>query len=430
MATMKLKHAVTRLRKLRAAKGGFAVEAIGGLTLIALLVGFSMSQMTTSNDQKTAQIVAIHHKTVANAAAMYVKDHYSDLLAAAPSVGSTTTIPFATLVTNGYVQSSLSPTNVWGQTLNVRVTRRSVDPKAVQLDPLVIGEGGQAASHELARMVSQYIGAEGGYTVAAGDYCGTSKVAVSTLCGTRGVWERPVADFGAAVPAGHIASALFFKDSMATNDYLYRHRVPGKPELNTMETYLQLGTGAKAVVGQPCYSVAGDASSPLLQNGAVASAADGQSLYCRSGVWARSLNVTGDTMTGRLQTTHNDWSVVALDQNGNANAAKQSAVGSLYINDAYIRSVGMWLSQINFNGYPGPQGPAGPQGPPGSPGSTGPQGPPGSFPGNTGPHGPVISVDYRLDLRLSPYFCYYQTFSDGTIVAIRCDVPPNDNGAG
>ncbi len=283
--TMKSKYAAIRLQKLRRAKGAWAIEAVGGLGLLVLIVGFTMYDQVRGNDQRMAQIAATHHKTVATAGSAYIRDKYSDLLDALPAIGNTTTVSFATLQAAGYVQPTLSPENVWGQTLNLRVRRSSTDQNAVQLEGLVIGEGGQSVPHDIARAVSQDIGAEGGYTVASGDYCATSQVSVSTLCGTRGVWERPMADFGAAVSPGHIASALFFKDGMQVNDYLYRHRVPGKPELNTMETYLQMGTGAQAVEGQPCRSVASDPSSPLLQNGAIATTTDGLILSCQGGIW-------------------------------------------------------------------------------------------------------------------------------------------------
>jgi len=164
----------------------------------------------------------------------------------------------------------------------------------VQLEGLVLGEGGTAVPHELAREVSQYIGAEGGYTVASGDYCGTEKVIANTHCGTRGVWSRPIANFGAPTAPGHIASALFFKDGMVVNDYLYRKHVPGKPELNTMETYLQMGTAARAVEERPCYSVTDDPSSLLLNNGVIATNADGLILSCQSGIWkSQSMKLVG-----------------------------------------------------------------------------------------------------------------------------------------
>lgn len=288
--TTKLKRAAFGLRKIRASRGGWAIEATGALSLLVMLIGFGMYNESRSNNRRMAEIAATHHKAVATAASAYVKDHYSDLLAAVPSVGNVTTVNFSTL--GGYVQPTLSDSNLWGQTMTLRVRRSSVNPKEVQLEGLVIGEGGQAVPHDLAREVSQDIGAEGGYTVATGDYCGTTKVAENTLCGTRGVWSRPVANFGASGAPGHIVSALFFKDGMAVNDYLYRHRVPGKPELNTMETYLQMGTGAQAEEGKACLSVAGDLSSPLLQDGAIATTNTGLILSCQGGRWAGSQTTT------------------------------------------------------------------------------------------------------------------------------------------
>ncbi len=52
-------------------------------------------------------------------------------------------------------------------------------------------------------------------------------------------------------------------------------------------------------------------------------------------------------MTGRLQTMTNDWSIVTLDGSGGGNGTPQAAPGSIHINDGYIRSVGLWISQIS-----------------------------------------------------------------------------------
>jgi Bacterial shufflon protein, N-terminal constant region len=284
---MKLKQAAIGLRKLRASRGGWAIEATGALSLLVMLIGFGMYNENHSNNQRIAEISATHHKTVANAASAYVRDNYSALLAAAPAVGNITTVSFATLKNDGYVLPTLSPNNPWGQTMTLRVRRSSMDPNKVQLEGLVLGEGGTAVPHELAREVSQYIGAEGGYTVASGDYCGTAKVVTNTLCGTRGVWQRDIADFGAPTAPGHIASALFFKDGMVVNDYLYRNRVPGHAELTTMNTYIRMGDKAKATKGQPCYQVDREASSGMLPNGSIAKSDTGSILSCQFGVWKK-----------------------------------------------------------------------------------------------------------------------------------------------
>lgn len=63
-------------------------------------------------------------------------------------------------------------------------------------------------------------------------------------------------------------------------------------------------------------------------------------------MWNRSVRAAGDTMTGRLQTRTNDWSMVTSEGAGGLNSAPLTAPGSIHINDAYIRSVGLWLSQI------------------------------------------------------------------------------------
>lgn len=52
-------------------------------------------------------------------------------------------------------------------------------------------------------------------------------------------------------------------------------------------------------------------------------------------------------MTGRLQVFTDDWGSLLYGAGGNANASPQSAVGSIYANDIYIRSIGKWASQLN-----------------------------------------------------------------------------------
>ncbi|MGS1117400.1 shufflon system plasmid conjugative transfer pilus tip adhesin PilV [Castellaniella sp. UC4442_H9] len=374
MLSFQRRAAASRLSRHRFARGSFVFEAIAVLSIFIAFGVVQLNRTSQSNDERMAEIAGVYHRRVEKAAQDYVAAHYADLLAAMPAAGATQKVSFATLQSEGFIPTTIAATNPWGQVPMLRLRRGTGTD---QIEALVIGEGGTSLADRLARQVARAIGAEGGYTVAAGGYCGTTKVATNVLCGTQGVWTRPVADFAASGSPGHVASALFFLDGMAVNDYLYRKQVPGKPELNTMGTYLQMGSGTIAVENGPCYSVAGDPSSLLLTNGAIGRTANGMLLSCQSGVWARSVRSSGDTMTGRLQTRHDDWSVVTMDGAGSLNAAGQSATGSLNINDAYVRSVGKWLSQINFDGYAGPPGPQGPQGPPGP---------------SVGPYGPVISV--------------------------------------
>jgi hypothetical protein len=55
----------------------------------------------------------------------------------------------------------------------------------------------------------------------------------------------------------------------------------------------------------------------------------------------------GSTLYGALRTyAGNDWSVVSLAGGGVANASPQSYIGSAYVNDVYLRSVGKWASQM------------------------------------------------------------------------------------
>jgi prepilin-type N-terminal cleavage/methylation domain-containing protein len=81
-------------------------------------------------------------------------------------------------------------------------------------------------------------------------------------------------------------------------------------------------------------------------NGRVARNAAGATLHCESGVWRRGVNTSGDTMTGRLNNHDDSFGFVMRNSAGADNAAAQSAAGSAYVNDIYLRSLGRWASSL------------------------------------------------------------------------------------
>lgn len=60
-----------------------------------------------------------------------------------------------------------------------------------------------------------------------------------------------------------------------------------------------------------------------------------------------TVNATnGVNSNGPISVLQNWWGMLVRDGNGNDNAAAQSAAGSIYVNDIYIRSIGKWASQL------------------------------------------------------------------------------------
>ena len=62
----------------------------------------------------------------------------------------------------------------------------------------------------------------------------------AVLRGAYGAWEAPLADMGLAATPGHLGSISTLSASDLEQDYLYRVAVPGRPELNAMQTSLDM----------------------------------------------------------------------------------------------------------------------------------------------------------------------------------------------
>lgn len=280
-----------RLNRLRRLKGGFAVEALGALALLTLLVGYSIHNSVSDNHKNLAEVAATHHKAVAKGASLYVRDNYSDLLSELEGT-NVKEVTVKDLQDQGYLSTSLSRQNPWGQELKLKLKK---GPESNPIEALVVSQGGQPVDVKTARQVAERIGAEGGYTVANGEHCGSQQVSGNKLCGTNHVWEYPSGDFGLANQnTGYIASALFFKDGMQLSEYLYRKPIPGKDELTTMETYLRMGEGAIAEEGGQCDN----------NMKAIAMSNEGLILSCQNGSHGKEWVGAGSTPEGMYAFFH------------------------------------------------------------------------------------------------------------------------------
>jgi hypothetical protein len=127
-------------------------------------------------------------------------------------------------------------------------------------------------------------------------------------------------------------------------------------------------TNQNAATQPPTVIVQATARPPVVVEGAACNAANDSMgidaaqtmlLTCQGSVWRRfAVQRTGDTMTGRLSSQHDDWALVLRNAAGVDNAQVSGAAGSAYVNDIYIRSVGKWASQLggfsNFTTADGP----------------------------------------------------------------------------
>ena len=275
-------------------RGMALMEALFVLILAAVAGSVALQQYGRYLDNITNKQAAEHATIVADAAAKYLKDNYAAVVAIA---GPTTpaTITTAMLKTTNYLPSGFSDKNAFGQDYTVRV----IEPQPNQLQALVVSTGGQTIRELDGRRVAQYMGARGGFI---------SSVDTSIATGSFGGWQVPLASFGVTPGSGHIATALFLEDGALVNDYLYRNAVPGKPEVNRMNTAINMN-------GNNLNSAGTVSASTVTASGNISAA---------------NANITGETTTG-------GW----FRTTGDTGWYNQKWNGGWYMNDpTWVRSYG------------------------------------------------------------------------------------------
>ncbi|SFV05818.1 shufflon system plasmid conjugative transfer pilus tip adhesin PilV [Pseudoduganella namucuonensis] len=341
----------------RRQQGMTVIETLAALAVAsALLLGLS-AMIDTSLDDAKGQQAALHQAQVVDGAHRYITANYADLMAATAG-GAVAPVTVAELRAGGFLPDGFSSTNVFSQTSCVLVRQSA----AGKLNALVAAFGGTAIPERDLAQVAMQAGQGGGYISAAAP--GTARGASWQLatsdyrdvpCGGVTVLTGAAADDG-----GHLVSSLFYDGpGQLTQDFLYRNAVPGRPELNQMNTPLHLapGTGAQAVED--------DATDPRCTaasgSGKLAVDASGRMLSCQAGVWRRQgsgfwrdpvaahadLPITG-SQTGdtRMVTGLNRaftwsgaaWEALAVDQNGDFHVPETLTANLITLNQTVTRN--------------------------------------------------------------------------------------------
>ncbi len=207
----------------------FMIIAAAGLTPLLY------TAISSQGQQEQATVAAMQMARIDKAAQGYITAN-----AAAVEAGSTATSPaiitVPMLVNTGYLPNGFNANNPYGQIWEVQV----LQPAANQLQALVVSQGGQTVDAKQAGMVAQAAGSTGG--VIGG---GTGKFAVpgcnaGVACGVYAGWDVSTNGYQNVAP-GHLAALIEYSNGQLQSDYLYRTAVPGQPQLNTMQTNLNMG---------------------------------------------------------------------------------------------------------------------------------------------------------------------------------------------
>lgn len=262
--------------------GMLGVDAIMALLVLSILISLATVWIIKQMDAQDFRIAADKQKAVAEAVSKYLKDNFSTVLASATAT-SPVQITVPMLRNTDYLPSGFTDTNGFGQSI-IGLARK---PNPNQLEAIVLTTGGQTISEIGIRTIAENLGGPGGYI---------SSSNANVVQGVRGGWQVTLSNYAINPGAGHTASALFFMDGQLANDYLYRNAVPGHPELNTMNTDLNLG-------GHNINN-----TSAINASGNVTTTADisARNVTANGTVTAATTNTTGETYTGGWFRTRGD----------------------------------------------------------------------------------------------------------------------------
>ena len=210
---------------------GMMFALIAGVILLpALYMGVS-----NYADQVRATATALQMAHIQKAAEAYITTN-----AAAVEANSTASSPAVItvpmLVNTGFLPLGFNAMNPYGQTWEVQV----LQPAANQLQALVLGIGGAAIPAKQSGMVATTAGDSGGVIGGGtGDFA-VPGCAGGEACGAYAGWSVSTAGYQ-NVAAAHPAALIEYANNQLQSDYLYRVAVPGQPQLNTMQTNLNMG---------------------------------------------------------------------------------------------------------------------------------------------------------------------------------------------
>lgn len=354
------------MKTIQRQRGITLIEALMSLAIIsAMVVGTNEIIGRYTEDTRTT-IAAQHMSAFGRAALDFLEDNaptltpgtYYMTAGAPPSGAGANWFSIET-----YLPVSFSPTNAFGQTLCVRANVLA----GGAIEAMVIADPTNAAGAvvnerllddvTLAHMAGT-VGASGG-----GVYANVTGTNTNTIYGVNGGWTAPVANFrgrncnnvavagNLPLPAGTPTMALWVENDAIAAPYIYRDAIPGRPELNRMNTRLDMGGNTVgsllvATMDAPCGSTSD-----------IATSASGEVLSCQGGQWrnqnrfwrdpvpntfalpscsasnhgeTRVVMTAADGANPRAYTCHGTtWRPLALDNNGDLTLRNLTASGSV-----------------------------------------------------------------------------------------------------
>lgn len=283
-----------------AGEAGFTlVEILGAILVAGLMLTLLMGIVQRGTVWMEQASAANHLRLVTEAFEDYASLHEAELLADAGQA-SGPSVTLEELQREGFLPQGFAATNLWNQdyALHVRKIEFSYQEEGApeqgtgdddaqtisRLALVVLTSGGKGSVYDAnnATFLNVHVpGAAARAGVHAGYIPGRDRDGATTsdLVSGQGSYVLPLADLGIASPGpGHLGAYLVLgaREESSSDNFLHRVTVPGRPELNQMETVLDMTGNAIVNTGfvrlDEHNLVAG--SSPLEGAGSVCSEED------------------------------------------------------------------------------------------------------------------------------------------------------------
>lgn len=219
--------------------GFMAAEAMASLLVYFVLLPTLAGLWHMGMNEVKKKVIAEHLSRVVTASQSYMAKHYDTLFSGAtPSAGPSVSID--TLRNEGFLPQGFADANAWGQGYTLYIRK----PTATALQGIVLTSGGRTHSADNPHFGNILVPATAALTGAFAGFIPTGNVAGQSSAELRGSysgWVLPLAAHGLpSVGAGHLGAMVNLDQASIGKDFLYRVKVPGQPELNTMATELDM----------------------------------------------------------------------------------------------------------------------------------------------------------------------------------------------
>lgn len=209
------------------------IEIVAFLGLTALATGLGALALNNSLATIEQSSVAREFRIIEGAAQAFMRDNYQELLEQVSATGSVSIDVERDADLDPYLPPGAVTRNTYNQTYAVSVWQ---DTPQAPLRYMVFTRGGDGLQPDKAARTASLLGSEAGYIPADGQ---APRIGSATGTGTTDIPNTVLAS--ATLNEGHIAALGTLDVENESDDYLYRQAVPGRPELNEMNTDLGFG---------------------------------------------------------------------------------------------------------------------------------------------------------------------------------------------